>query len=69
MCNKRKKGNIMNVSSSSHSASASNQVNVQKKATEVQERQILKVLESANQQSQQVTAQKTGVGNNINITG
>jgi hypothetical protein len=40
-----------------------------KKATEVQEQQILKVLDSANEQSREVTAQKTGVGKNINITG
>lgn len=59
----------MDVSSSSQSGSASVQVEVMKKATEVQERQILKVLESVSEQSQQVTAQKTGVGNNINITG
>jgi len=44
-------------------------LNVLKKAEEVQERDVLKVLESANQQSQQVTAQKTGIGNNINLTG
>jgi len=42
---------------------------VQKKAQDVQAQQVLKVLESANEQSQQVTAQKTGVGQNINITG
>lgn len=48
---------------------ASPQIEAIKKAGEVQERQILKVLESANEQSQQITAQKTGVGGNINITG
>ena len=30
---------------------------------------VLKVLEGATQQSQQVTAQKTGMGNSLNITG
>jgi len=44
-------------------------IEVQKKAQDVQAQQVLKVLESANEQSQQVTAQKTGMGNNINITG
>jgi len=39
------------------------------KATEVQEQQVLKVLESANEQSREVAAQKTGVGKNLNITG
>ena len=41
---------------------------VQKKAQDVQERQVLKVLESANKQSQQVSAQKTGIGSNLNLT-
>ncbi|QOY53306.1 hypothetical protein [Candidatus Sulfurimonas baltica] len=59
----------MDVSSSSGTGSSSVQVEVLKKATEVQERQILKVLESANEQSKQVTAQKTGIGGSINITG
>ncbi len=45
------------------------QVDVMKKAQDVQAQQVLKVLESATQQSQQTTAQKTGMGNNINITG
>ena len=59
----------MDVSSSSGSGSVSAQVEVMKKATEVQEQQVLKVLESANEQSKEVTAQKTGVGKNLNITG
>jgi len=45
------------------------QVDVMKKAQDVQAQQVLKVLESVTQQSQQTTAQKTGMGNNINITG
>lgn len=59
----------MDVSSSSGNGSVSAQVEVMKKATEVQERQVLKVLESANEQSREVAAQKTGVGKNLNITG
>jgi hypothetical protein len=59
----------MDVSSSSGSGSVSAQVEVMKKATEVQEQQVLKVLESANEQSKEMTAQKTGVGKNLNITG
>ena len=39
------------------------------KAIEVQEQAILKVLEGVEEQSKTVTAQKTGVGQNINITG
>ena len=59
----------MDVSSSSGTGSGSVQIEAMKKATEVQERQVLKVLEGVEEQSKQVTAQKTGVGNNINITG
>lgn len=54
---------------SSTQAPVSPQIEAIKKATEVQEREILKVLESANEQSQKVTAQKTGIGNNLNISG
>ncbi len=38
------------------------------KAVEVQEQQVLKVLEEMNEQSKEMTAQKTGMGKNINIT-
>jgi len=57
----------MDVTSSSNTSAIG--LEVQKKAQDVQAQQVLKVLESANEQSQQVTAQKTGVGNHINITG
>ncbi len=57
----------MNVSSTT--AQSTPQIEAMKKATDVQEQQILKVLESANEQSQKVTAQKTGLGNNLNIAG
>ena len=39
-----------------------------KKAVDVQEQQVLKVLDSANEQSKEMVAQKTGVGRNLNIT-
>ncbi len=39
------------------------------KAIEVQERAALKIIEGLEEQSKVITAQKTGVGNNINITG
>jgi len=58
----------MDVSSSKNSTVGSAQVEAIKKAVDVQERAILKTLESANEQSKEVTAQKTGVGNNINLT-
>jgi hypothetical protein len=53
---------------SSTNGPSSTQVEAMKKATEVQEQQILKVLESSNEQSQKVSAQKTGLGNNLNIS-
>ena len=63
------KWEIMDVSSSSNIEQSSTQTEALKKSIEVQEKQVLKVLESANEQSKEVTAQKTGMGNNINITG
>ena len=57
----------MDVSSSTNTSAIG--LEVQKKAQDVQAQQVLKVLESVNEQSQQVTAQKTGMGNSINITG
>ena len=39
-----------------------------KKAEEVQERQIEKTLESVNEQTQKTNAQKTGIGNDVNLT-
>ena len=63
------KGEVMDVSSSSNVEQSSTQTEALKKSIEVQEKQVLKVLESANEQSKEVTAQKTGMGNNINITG
>ncbi len=57
----------MEVSSSTGSANV--QVDVMKKAQETQAQQVLKVLEGAQEQSKEVTAQKTGVGGNLNITG
>ncbi|MDO8453887.1 MAG: hypothetical protein Q7S59_04895 [Sulfurimonas sp.] len=59
----------MDVSSSTAgSANSSTQVEALKKAIDVQEKSVLKVLDSANEQAKQVTAQKTGVGNNLNLT-
>jgi len=60
----------MEVSSSTQSSSGGvGQVDIIKKAQDVQAQQVLKVLESTQEQSQEITAQKTGVGGNINITG
>ncbi len=37
------------------------------KAVEVQEKQVEKIIESANEQSKIADAQKTGMGNSINL--
>jgi len=59
----------MEVSSSTNTEMGAVQVEALKKSIDVAQRATLKVLESANEQAQQVTAQKTGIGNNLNITG
>ncbi len=59
----------MDVSSSTSVDMGSVQVEALKKSIDVTERATLKVLESATEQSKQITAQKTGMGGNINITG
>jgi len=41
---------------------------VQKKVQDVQAQQVLKVLESTTQQTQQVASQKTGIGSQLNIS-
>ncbi len=55
-------------STSSNATQSSTQVEVMKKAMDVQEKGMQKILESATQDSQQITAQKTGVGNSIDFT-
>ena len=66
----------MDISSSTATSAATTpssvQVEVMKKeqdTKEMQGQQDLKVLESINQQSQEMTAQKTGIGGTLNITG
>lgn len=59
----------MDVSPTQAADTSSVGVEALKKSMEVAERSALKVLESATEQSQQTTAQKTGIGSNINITG
>ena len=60
----------MEISSSTQSSSGGvGQVDILKKAQDAQAQQIEKIIESAQEQSKEITAQKTGVGGNINITG
>ena len=58
----------MEVSQSTQPTSGFGQADIIKKSLDVQEQQVTKILESAAEQSKQVTAQKTGVGNNVNLT-
>ena len=55
--------------SSNNNNSGSVQVEALKKSIDVAERATLKVLESATEQSQQVAAEKTGIGTKLNISG
>ena len=59
----------MDVSSTQSADMGSVQVEALKKSLDVTERATLKVLESATEQAQQTTAQKTGIGGNVNIKG
>ena len=61
----------MDVSSSTNAPTdaSSTQIEALKKSIDVSERAALKVLESATQQTQTTTAQKTGIGTHLNITG
>jgi len=56
-------------STSAQSSSGLGQTDIIKTAQDVQTKQIEKIIESAQEQSKEITAQKTGVGGNINITG
>ncbi len=58
----------MDVSSSTGAVNNTVQIEALKKSMEVQERSVLKVLESADEQSKQMSAQKTGMGNSLNLT-
>jgi len=55
--------------SSTGSDMGSVQVETLKKSMEVAERATLQVLESATEQSKQTSAQKTGIGSNLNLKG
>ena len=59
----------MDISSTQNTDVTSVQGDALKKSVEVIEKDALKVIENANEQSKQTTAQKTGVGSNINLIG
>ena len=58
----------MDVSSSTASSGGATQIEALKKSIDVQEKAITSVLESASEQSKEVTAQKTGMGKGIDLT-
>ncbi len=43
------------------------QVDTMKKSIDTQEQQALKIIESSTEQSKEMTAQKTGMGNSLNL--
>jgi hypothetical protein len=65
------KGFIMVSSSTTASAATTDTltmaVGAQQKAQDVQTQQAMKILENLDQQTQQTTAQKTGLGTSLNL--
>ncbi len=59
----------MEITSSVATVPSSTEVEAVKKSIDTQEQQVLKILESANEESQKAAAQKTGIGTNLNIAG
>ena len=59
----------MDVSNSTNTDMSAIQVDVLQKSIEVNQQQALKIIESAVEETKQVTAQKTGIGKHLNITG
>lgn len=59
----------MDISNSTNTDMSAIQVDVLQKSIEVNQQQALKIIESAVEETKQVTAQKTGIGKHLNITG
>ena len=66
-----KKRVFMDVSASSSTQELNNQVQTDalQKAMELNQQQAIRIIENAVEESKQITAQKTGLGRNLNITG
>jgi hypothetical protein len=58
----------MDVTSSPSTDIGSVQIDALKKSIDVPQRDVLKILESSAEQSKGISAQKTGIGSNLNIT-
>ena len=59
----------MDVSTTGTTDMSAIQVDVLQKSIEVNQREAIKIIESAVEDSKKVTAQKTGIGKHLNISG
>ena len=59
----------MDISTSNNTDVSSIQVDVLQKSLEINQREALKIIESALEESKQVSANKTGIGRHLNISG
>lgn len=59
----------MEIKSSTTAPVSAAEAETVKKSADMHEREAIKVLESANEESQKAVAQKTGLGTNLNIAG
>ena len=59
----------MDISTSNNTDVSSIQVDALQKSIDINQREALKIIESAIEESKQITAQKTGIGKHLNISG
>ncbi|MBC8237673.1 MAG: hypothetical protein H8E76_05530 [Helicobacteraceae bacterium] len=59
----------MDISTSNNTDVSRVQIDVLQKSLEINQREALKIIESAVAESNQVSAQKTGIGKHLNISG
>ena len=59
----------MDISTSNNTDVSRVQIDVLQKSLEINQREALKIIESAVVESNQVSAQKTGIGKHLNISG
>ena len=59
----------MDIPSSSNTDVNTVQIDVLQKAIDVNQREALKIIESAVEETKQAAAQKTGIGKHLNISG
>jgi predicted HAD superfamily phosphohydrolase YqeG len=59
----------MDISTSNNTDMSTIQVDALQKSLEINQREALKIIESALEESKQVSANKTGIGRHLNISG